>query len=134
AVELARALRAEQSALDRRAGAGERQERHRDMRVLHRERERGAQLVTVERAVARLTHPARAEPRPFGEVFRRAVLFAGAVALEGRAAGAEIFAARAEAAEAEAFVRERHRPVRIALACRNRVAEARDQQVAHRDL
>src|SRR4029077_18155760 len=104
AVELARALRAEQSALDRRAGAGERQERHRDMRVLHRERERGAQLVTVERAVARLTHPARAEPRPFGEVFRRAVLFAGAVALEGRAAGAEIFAARAEAAEAEAFV------------------------------
>src|SRR6185369_5771573 len=125
---------AEQPALDRRAGAGERQERHRDMRVLDRERERGAQLVAVERAVARLAHPARAEPCPLGEVFRRAVLLAGAVALEGRAAGAEIFAARSEAAETEALIRERHRTVRIALACRNRVAEAGDQEIAHCDL
>ena len=74
AVELARALRAEHAVLDRRAGAGERQERHRDVRVLDRERERGAELVAVERAVAGLAQPARAEPRPFGEFVRRAAL------------------------------------------------------------
>ena len=61
AVELARALRAEHAVVDRRAGAGERQERHRDVRVLDRERQRGAQLIAVERAMAGLAQPARAE-------------------------------------------------------------------------
>ena len=39
----ARALRVEQAGVDGGAGAGERQEGHRDLRVLDRERERGAQ-------------------------------------------------------------------------------------------
>ena len=49
---LAGALRVEQSVGDTRAGAGERQEGHGDLRVLDRERKRGARLIAVERAVA----------------------------------------------------------------------------------
>ena len=58
------ALRAEQAALDRRAGAGERQEGDGRPLVLDRERERGAQLVAVQRAVAGRRHPARAVAVP----------------------------------------------------------------------
>src|SRR5262249_48931218 len=131
AVELARFLRAEHAILDRRAGAGERQERDRDVRVLDRDRERGAQLVAVERAVAALAQPARPQLRPVAELPSRIRRVAGAVAFEAGAAGTIIFAAGAEAAEAEAFVGERDRPVRIALPGRNRVAHAGDQQIAH---
>src|SRR5882724_11908967 len=47
-----RALAAEQSVGDRGAGAGERQIGDGDVRILHGERERGAGLIAVERAMA----------------------------------------------------------------------------------
>jgi hypothetical protein len=71
AIELARALRAEHAGLDRRAGTGERQESDGDVRAFYRERQRRADLIAVERAVAGLAHPARAKPRPFRQLARR---------------------------------------------------------------
>ena len=56
---LARARDSNKPLIDCRARAGERQEGHGDLRVLDRERERGAQLIAVERAMARaLIQPA----------------------------------------------------------------------------
>ena len=66
----ARALATEKAEFDGRAGAGERQERDGDVRILDRERERGAHLIAVERAVAGAAHPARALPRPFARCRR----------------------------------------------------------------
>ena len=60
---------------------------------------------------------------------------AGLVAAIAGAARPEIFAAhRAEKPlEAEAFVGERHRAVGIAFAGGDRVAQSRDQKIAHLD-
>src|SRR5581483_2868708 len=104
-------------------GAGERQIGDGDMGVAHREGERGAGLVAVERAVARRVEPESAVALPVGECIRR---LAGAAALEACAARPVILAAaRAEiGAEAEALIRQRQRPVRIALAGGDAVAEA----------
>ena len=128
----------EQAVLDGRAGAGERQEGDGDLRVLHRERERGAELIAVQRAVARRRHPAGAVAVPVAGVGGRAggVVVAGLVALVARPGRPEIFGARGakEAAEAEAVIGKRDRAVGIAFAGRDRVAEPRDQQIADRDL
>ena len=67
------ALRLEQAVLDGGAGAGERQERHGDVLVFHRERKRGAKLIAVERAVAGRRHPARAVARPIADARERRV-------------------------------------------------------------
>ena len=60
----ARALRAEQAVGDGGAGAGERQIGHRDVRILHGKRQRGAGLVAVQRAVAGRIQPQRALALP----------------------------------------------------------------------
>ena len=105
------ALAAEKACADGRAGAGERQEGDRDMRALDRERERGAQLIAVERAVAGPAFPARALARPGrgSGIVARIDLSHDRLPPIAVAAGAEIFAgvAAEEAAEAEAFVGER---------------------------
>ena len=99
------------------------------------ERERGAHLIAVKRTVTGGVHPARIEPRPFG---KRGASWrvAGLAAFEVGAAGTEIFARRAaqETAEAEAFVVEHDRLIRIAFAGGDGIAQARDQKIAHRDL
>ena len=59
-----RALRAEQAVGDGGAGAGQRQIGHRDVRVLHGERQRGAGLVAVQRAMAGGVEPQRALALP----------------------------------------------------------------------
>ena len=135
AVELATALRVEQTAIDGGAGAGERQERHRDVRSLDGERERGAQLITVERAMARPVHPPRREHSPLAPVAAAIGAVAALVTGETDAAGAEIFggADAEEAAEAEPLVGERHRAIRVAVARRDGVAEPGDQEIAHGD-
>ena len=104
------------------------------MRILDRERERGAHLIAVERAVARPAHPARALPRPIhcaGILTRRRA--AGLVAAEAGATRPEVFHAR-EAPETEALVGKPNRAVGIALAGGDGVAEPGDQQIAHLDL
>src|SRR5262249_4683128 len=118
AVQFARALAGEQADVDGGAGAGERQERHREVRVLDRETERGSQLMAVERAVARPAHPSRRQQRPGLAVILSAAGIAGAVAPEPDAAGAEKLGLPrgVEAAKAESVVGERHRTVRIAVA------------------
>ena len=128
--------RGEQADVDGGAGAGERQERHREVRVLDREPERGAQLVAVERAVACPAHPSRRKQRPAFAVIGGAAGIAGAVAPKADAARTEKFGLprRVEAAEAEALVGERHRTVRIAVARRDGVAEPGDQEIAHGDV
>src|SRR5690349_19778846 len=60
----ARALVVEEAGIDGGARAAERNERHGEMRILDGERERGAHLLTVERAVAGTAEPARALLRP----------------------------------------------------------------------
>ena len=108
------------------------------MLVLDRQRERGAKLIAVQRAVAGGRHPARAVAVPVagrgGEPAGAVV--AGLVALVAEPARPEIFAARRaeEAPEAEALVGERNRPVGIAFAGGDRVAQPRDQQIADLDL
>src|SRR5438445_150377 len=103
------------------------------MRAFHRERERGAQLIAVERAMAGGAHPARALPRPIlaAEIFARQGS-AGLVAGEAGAAGAVIFAA-GKPLEAETLVGEPHRPVGISFTGGNRVAHSGDEHVAHAD-
>src|SRR5262249_17649001 len=96
----ARPLAPEESGIDGGARAAQREERHRDVWVLGRERERGAHLIAVERAVAGTAEPARALARPLA---RPGVLagngVAGLVAVEAGAAGTIIFEA-VEALEA----------------------------------
>ena len=58
------ALGAEQAVGDGGAGAGQRQIGHRDVRILHGERQRGSGLVAVERAVAGIVEPQRALALP----------------------------------------------------------------------
>ena len=135
----ARALRVEQAHVDGRAGAGERDEGHGDLRVLDRERERGAKLIAVERAMARRRHPARAVLHPVfggGGAGAARIVVAGLVGVVAEPARPEIFAARGaeKAPEAEADVVELDRPVGIAFAGRDRVAEAGDEQIADHDL
>ena len=95
--------------------------------------ERGAHLVAVERAMARARVPACALARPGVGMRVRSLGHAGAVAaVAGAARPVELAGLDAEeAAEAEAFVGEPHRPVGIAFAGGDRVAEAGDQHVAH---
>ena len=74
-------LAVEQAGVDGGAGAGERNERHREVRVLDSERERGAHLIAVERAMAGRAHPARRVARPVCRRGRtRRCVLAGAVA------------------------------------------------------
>lgn len=135
---IAGALAAEKAGVDGRAGAGKRQEGHGHLRILDRDRERGAELVAVERAVAGRGHPARAGARPCGDnVAARAArrVVAGLQPLKARAARAEVFARTAaeEAAEAIAVVGERDGAVGIAFAGGDGVADARDEKIAHAD-
>src|SRR6266700_6292597 len=77
--------------------------------------------------------PQRALPLPHRQRIRR---FAGAPALEAGAAWAVVLArGGAEiGTETETFVRQRDRPVRIALAGRDAVAETGHENVAYPDL
>ena len=80
------------SRVDGGAGAGERNEGDGEVRILDRERERGAHLIAVERAMAGAAHPARALPRPIARLRDpRPARAAGLVAVEAGAAGPEIF-------------------------------------------
>src|SRR5204862_8110046 len=101
-------------------------EGHGGGRLLAGERERGAHLTAVERAVTGAAEPARALPRPIG---RAGIVaghpVAGFVASEPGAPRAIIFAA-IETFEAEAFVRHAHRPVGIAFARGDRIPHAGD--------
>ena len=104
------------------------------MRVLDRERERGAHLVAVERAVAGAAEPARALLRPLAGA--RVVVRhrgAGLVAAEACPSRPVIFTA-AEALEAKALVGQPHRPVGIAFTRRDRISHAGDERIAHDDL
>ena len=125
-----RALRAEQTVGDGGAGAGQRQIGHRDVRITHRERQRGAGLVAVERAVAGRIEPDRAMALP---VLQRVRCPAGAAALVAGAAWTVILLTRGAeiGAEAEAHIRERDRTIRIAFAGCDAVAKSGDQDVAH---
>ena len=128
----ARALRAEQPVGDGGAGAGQRQIGHRDMRIAHRERQRGPGLVAVQRAVAGRVEPQRGLTLPDLQEVRR---LAGAAAFIAGAARAVILVAGAAeiGAEAKAFVRQSDRAVRIAFAGGNAVANAGDEDVADLD-
>src|SRR5581483_1599258 len=94
---------------------------------------RGAGLVAVERAMAGGIEPERAVTLPVLQGVRR---LAGAAALVAVAARPIILRRRRAQiiAEAEAFIGQRDRAVRIALAGGDAVAETRDQDVAHLDL
>ena len=104
-----RALRAEQAVGDGGAGAGERQIGHRDMRISHRERERGAGLVAVQRAMAGGIEPERAVALP---VLQRVRRLAGAAAFVAGAARTVIL--RARACRDRSGSRSPHRPTRSA--------------------
>ncbi len=127
------ALRAEQAVDDGGAGAGQRQIGHRDVRMAHRERQRGAGLVAVERAMAGGIEPERALPLPD---LQRVGRFAGPSAFVTCTARTIILGARGSeiGAEAEALVGQGDRPVRIAFAGGDAVAEAGDEEIAHHDL
>src|SRR5947209_8463392 len=103
------------------------------MGVAQRERERGAGLVAVEGTVAGRVEPERAIVLPVRERVRR---LAGAAALVTgaawpvvlRAGGAEV------GAEAKPLVGQRQRPVRIAFARGDAVAQTGDEDVADLNL
>src|SRR5262249_38146662 len=120
---------------DLRAGAGKRQERHGDMRILDGQRERRAHLIAVERAVAGGAQPTGAVLRPILVGAQARVGAAGAIAtVTGAARTVVIGAGRAgNAAEAEARVGERAVAIGIALAGGDGVTKAGDQQVARQD-
>src|ERR1700712_4257921 len=103
------------------------------MRILDRERQRGPGLIAVERTVAGRVEPERARPLPYRQQVRR---FAGPSAFVAGAARPGILRRRrAEiGTEAEAFVGQRDRAVRISLTCGDAVAKAGDEEIAHRDL
>src|SRR5262245_28163670 len=76
AIDLARRLTIEQPRIDRCAGAGERQERHRDVRILDCKRERSAHLIAIERTVTGGVEPTRRDLVPLliaAAAFTRAV-------------------------------------------------------------
>src|SRR5262249_8658327 len=104
------------------------------MRVLDGERERGAHLIAVERAMTGAAEPARALLRPLAGA-RVLVRHRGAgfVAAEAGASRPVIFTA-AETLEAKALVGQPHRPVGIAFTRRDRISHAGDEHVAHDDL
>ena len=128
----ASALRAEQAVGDGRAGAGQRQVRYGDVRVLHGEGDRGAGLIAVQRPMAGRIEPHRAFALPHLYLSRRT---AGAAAFVAGAARTEILAAgTAEIGlKAEANIGERDLPIRIAFSCGNGIAKAGDENVAHPD-
>ena len=103
------------------------------MRISHRERQCRPGLIAVERTVAGRIEPERALPLPDRQQVRR---LACASAFIARAARPVILrGSRSEVgAEAKAFIGQRNRPVRISLAGRHAVAEAGDEDVAHRNL
>src|SRR5688500_2452204 len=98
--------------------------------MLDGERKRGARLIAVERAVAGCVRPLRVETLPLRQGTAGA---AALVTLETGAPRPVVLAAAEIAAEAEAAAGQLHRPVGIAFAGGDRVAEARDQDVAHLD-
>src|SRR5262249_2641841 len=137
AIEFARALAIEKSVRDGGPGAGKRQEGDGEMRALDCKRERGSQLVAVKRAVARPVHPTGRQPCPCGQVTARAkVTVTGLVAGKADAARTEILgiARQREATKAEALVGESNRAIRVAIARSNGVAEARDEEIADRNV
>src|SRR5262249_59620461 len=120
---------------DGRGRGGQGQKRYSEVRAPDRKRERGARLVTVERAVARAAFPARALPRPvLGAGIAAGLDRAGSVAGEAVAARLIVFAdaAAEEAPVAETRIGQPHGTVRIALAGSDRIAHVGDQQVAYR--
>ena len=130
-------LGAKEAARDGRARAGQRHERHGETGILDRQRQRGAHLVAVERAVAGPALPARALARPVvGAGIFVTLDDAGSVAGKAVAGGPVVFvwATAEKTPEAEAAVRKAHWPIRIAFAGRDRIAEPCDQHIAHRDL
>src|SRR5262249_11103203 len=118
----AHALRIEDAVIERGAAARERDVGDRELRILDRQRERGARLIAVKRAMAIRAHPAGAKLRPFAIEASLSGLcpgcIAGAVAVIACAARAEVFAAAAEAAVTEAVVGKLDRAVGIAFAGR----------------
>src|SRR5262249_56776126 len=129
---------AERALADLCAGAGEGEKRHRQVRLLDRQCQRGAHLVAVERAMAGCAHPACPVARPILLIAapRCGAPFAGAIAAVASPPGTEIVTARGaeKTAEAESLVGERNRAVGIAFARGDPVAQARDQHAAHPDL
>ncbi len=130
-------LAAEHAGLNARAGAGQRQEGHGEVRLLDGQRQRGAQLIAVERAMAARAHPARAVTRPiFRRGRRRRSVLAGTIVAIAGAARPEILAAGAAAQktlEAKRAI-QLHGLVGIAFAGGDGIAQARDEHVAHGDL
>src|SRR5215471_8876207 len=107
------------------------------MRAVDRKRQRGPQLVAVKGAMACPVHPARRQPRPFGQVAASTMIaVASLVAGKSDAAGTKIFgtAGRRKAAKAEALVRECNRAIRVAVTRSDRVAEAGNEDIAHRNV
>jgi len=96
------------------------------VRILHGECKRGAGLIAVERAVAGGIEPERGIALP---VWQRIGRLAGASALIAAAARPIILCGRRSeiVAEAEAFIRECNRAIRIAFAGGDAVAEAGDE-------
>src|SRR5262249_44043841 len=135
---LACRLRTEQTGVDRGAGAGERNVGDREVAIFYRKLECRADLMTIERTVARGAHPTGAVARPIigGACVACAGIETGAVAAKAGAPRPEIFpsAGPDKPAEANATVVERDGAVGIALAGRNRVPEAGYEYVAHQDL
>ena len=131
---LAGALAVEETAVDRGAGAAERNEGHGEMGIFDGQPERSPHLVAVERTMARPAHPACALQRPLA---RLGILTqhdgAGPVAAEAGAPRPVVFDA-GEALEAKSLVRKPHRTVGIAFTGCDRVSHAGDKDVAHLDL
>ena len=103
------------------------------MRILHGERQRGAGLIAVERAVTGRIQPERALTLPH---LQRVRGFAGPSAFISGAARAIVLGSRCSQirAEAKTFLRQCDRPVRIALTGCDAIAKAGDENIAHPDL
>src|SRR5260370_25661455 len=103
-----------------------------DRGILCRQRQRGAGLIAVQRAMAGGVEPERALALPY---LQRVWGLAGPSAFIAGAARTVILGARRPeiGAEAETFVRQRDRAVRIAFTRCDAVAEAGDENIAHHD-
>src|ERR1700738_3954106 len=103
------------------------------MRILYRQRQRGAGLIAGERAMAGGIEPERALALPY---LQRVRSFAGPSAFIAGAARTVILRTRCpeRGAEAKTLVRQCDRPVRIAFTGCDAIAEAGDENIAHHDL
>src|SRR5262249_41062654 len=120
------AQRPEKSDIDGRAGAAKRNEGDREVRVLNCKRERGAHLITVQRAMTGAAQPARTFSRPRARSGIFGYPAAALVSPETGAARPEILIP-IEAFEAEALVGKPDRAIRIAFAGSQRVSHACDE-------